>query len=306
MRWQAANAMYRRVAVFANVKGRPILGGRVRKLAEAVARKRIILFAGSGVSSGLGLPTSKELLQGLAAGLGIETTEFMTMGELRELAEYYLLEKGSLEGLRDFWDGEWHGSGIDISKSRVHELIIQLDFPIIYTTNYDRWLERSFECHGIPYTKVVSVRDLLSIKPGATQIVKFHGDFDEVGSLVFAESAYLQRLELESPLDIKLRADILGRSILFLGSSLTDINLRFLLYKLKKMWSLDQYAQERPRSYFFMAKPNIVQERILESRGIVSIPAKTEDPTESLEHFLNELLDQVSAYRANNSMEQAP
>lgn len=276
----------------------------MRVLAEAIAKKKVILFAGSGVSQGLGLPTSKELLQGLAAGLGIATTDFMTMGELRELAEYYVLEKGSLAGLRDFWDGEWHHSGIDISKSRVHDFIVQLDFPIIYTTNYDRWLERAFDSRGVPYTKIVSVKDLLNIKPLATQIVKFHGDFDELSSLVFAESTYLQRLELESPLDIKLRSDILSKSILFLGSSLTDINLRFLLYKLTKLWGAEQYAQDRPRSYFFMVKPNVVQERILESRGIVCIPAKKDDPTESLEHFLSTLFEEVSAIRKGNSPAQ--
>lgn len=269
----------------------------MRILAEAIANKKVILFAGSGISTGLGLPTSKELLQGLAAGLGVETNDFMTMGELRELAEYYSLEKGSLAGLRDWLDGEWHSSGIDISKSHVHRLIVELDFPIIYTTNYDRWLERAFDCHQVPYTKIVSVRDLLHIKPAATQIVKFHGDFDDVNSLVFAETSYLERLELESPLDIKLRADILGRSILFIGSSLTDINLRFLLYKLTKAWNSQEYVQDRPRSYFFMAKPNVVQERILVSRGITSIAAKTPDPTESLVQFLSALLNSVKAYR---------
>src|SRR5580692_2732851 len=120
-------------------------------LAEAIAKKKVILFAGSGVSTGLGLLGAKELLGVLAAGLGIDTSEFMTMGELRELADYYLLEKGTLNGLRDLLDAD--SSGIDILKSRVHDLLVQLDFPIIYTTNYDRWLERAFEAHGVAYTK---------------------------------------------------------------------------------------------------------------------------------------------------------
>jgi len=270
-------------------------------LAQAIANKKVILFAGSGISTGLGLPNAKELLEGLAIKLGIDTTEFITMGEFRELAEYYLLEKGTLSGLRDLLDGEWHREDIDISKSRVHELIVQLDFPIIYTTNYDRWLERAFACHNTLYTKIVSVRDLTNIKPLATQIIKFHGDFDAPDSLVFAESAYLQRLELESPLDIKLRADILGKSILFIGSSFTDINLRFLLYKLTKVWNSQEYAQDRPRSYFFMAKPNAVQERILASRGIVSIEASGQDSTQSLEEFLRELLEEVLEHRRSAS-----
>lgn len=269
----------------------------MRDLAEAIAKKKVILFAGSGVSMGLGLPTSKELLRVLASELEIETNDFMTMGELRELAEYYYLEKGTVDGLRDLLDGEVHSAEIDISKSRIHELIVQLDFPIIYTTNYDRWLERAFDHHGVPFTKIVSVRNLLDIKSGATQIIKFHGDFDDLNSIVFAESAYLQRLELESPLDIKLRSDILGKSILFIGSSLSDINLRFLLYKLGKVWESKQYAQDRPRSFFFMAKANLVQERILASRGITSVAAKTDDATESLGQFLGDLLEQVNQYR---------
>lgn len=274
--------------------------GGLLALAEAVVQKKVILFAGSGISSGLGIPTAKELLQGLADGLGIETSELVTMGEFRELAEYYLLESGSLAGLRDIWDNAWHTSEIEISKSRIHELIVRLDFPMIYTTNYDRWLEGAFDNYKVPYTKVVNVRSLIDIKPGSTQIVKFHGDFDDAESLVFAESAYLRRLELESPLDIKLRADILGRALLFVGSSLTDINLRFLLYKLTKAWSPEQHAHARPQSYFFMAKPNAVQERILQSRGIISIAAKTADPTESLEQFLGELLEAVDALRCKN------
>lgn len=271
----------------------------MQELAEAVAKKKVILFAGSGISIGLGLPNARQLLQGLASGLGLETPEFMTMGEMRDLAEYYTLERGSLAGLRDLLDGEWHSSDIDIAKSRVHDLIVKLDFPIIYTTNYDRWLERAFEHYRVPYTKIVNVRDLLGIKSGATQIVKFHGDFDDVKSLVFAETSYLQRLELESPLDIKLRADILGKSILFIGSSLSDINLRFLLFKLTKAWQSEQYAQDQPRSYFFMARPNVVQERILSSRGIVSVAAQKDDLTHSLEHFLSELLSMVQECRAN-------
>lgn len=273
----------------------------MHRLAEAIARKKVILFAGSGVSLGMGLPNSKELIRRLASDLGIETNEFMTMGELRELAEYYVLEKGTVAGLRALLDGESPSSENDIGKSRVHELIVKLDFPIIYTTNYDRCLEFAFDHYGVPFTKVVSVRNLLDIKPGATQIVKFHGDFDDLTSIVFAEHAYLQRLELESPLDIKLRSDILGKSILFIGSSLTDINLRFLLYKLGKVWDAQQYAQERPTSYFFMAKANFVQERILASRRIISIEAKTDDPTESLEQFLADLLKEVEEIRSGTS-----
>ena len=41
----------------------------------------------------------------------------------------------------------------------------------------------------------------------ATHIVKFHGTFDDDASLVLTESSYFDRLEFESAIDIKLRAN---------------------------------------------------------------------------------------------------
>ncbi|MCD8493636.1 MAG: SIR2 family protein, partial [Geovibrio sp.] len=79
-------------------------------------------------------------------------------------------------------------------------------------------------------TKIASVSDMTQIKDGVTQIVKFHGDFDNDDSLVLDESSYYERLEFETPLDIKLRSDVLGKSVLFIGYSLADVNLRFLFF----------------------------------------------------------------------------
>ena len=66
----------------------------------------------------------------------------------------------------------------------------------------------------------------------STQVVKLHGTFDDDGSLVLTETSYFDRLEFESPIDIKMRADILGKTLLFIGYSLSDINIRYMLYKL--------------------------------------------------------------------------
>ena len=227
----------------------------MRELLEAVKNKSLILFAGGGISSAIGLPSYESLITHLAQDLGEEADEFMRLGDFRELAEYYILERGSLGPLRSWMDVHWHGADIDISQSRIHRRIVELNFPIIYTTNYDRWLERAFDKLKAPYTKIANVRDLLDIKVGRTQIVKFHGDFDDDTSLVFTESSYLERLELESPLDIKLRADILGKSMLFIGYSLSDINMRFLLYKLHKVWNSAQYWQTRPQVLFSWLGP---------------------------------------------------
>jgi hypothetical protein len=133
-------------------------------------------------------------------------------------------------------DVTWHRPEVDVRDSRIHRLIVELSFPIVYTTNYDRWLEKAYDAHEKEYTKIVNVGDLLKAREGVTQIVKFHGDFDSDESLVLTESSFFERLDFENPLDIKLQSDVLGRPILFIGYSLSDINIRYQVFKLQRLW----------------------------------------------------------------------
>ena len=183
-------------------------------------------------------------------------------------------------------DTNWHSSDVDLASSEIHKSIANAKFPIIYTTNYDRWIERSLELYQKDYTKIASVSDIPQIKDGVTQVIKFHGDFDNDESIVLDESSYYERLEFESPLDIKLRSDVLGKSVLFVGYSLADVNLRFLFYKLAKLWSSNKCGGTQPKSYVFTHRPNPVQEAILEQWGIKMITSHEDDPQKALLEFL--------------------
>lgn len=176
-----------------------------RELAQAVRAQRVILFVGAGVSENLGLPTFAELVQYLAKELNYDPEIYATHGDYLALAEYYQLEKGNIGSLRSWLDRTWH-TRVDISKSEIHKLIVDLDFPIIYTTNYDTWLEQSYSLYKRGYMKIANVGDLTKVRPGIPQIVKYHGDFEDDDSIVLTESSYFSRLDFESPLDVKLRS----------------------------------------------------------------------------------------------------
>jgi len=117
-----------------------------------------------------------------------------------------------------------------------------------------------------------------------------HGDLDDDTSLVLTETSYFERLAFESPLDIKLRSDTLGKSILFIGYSLSDINIRYLLYKLHRLWSESEYAPVRPKSYIFLTRPNPIQEAILEERGITPVVSEIDDQGAGLTAFVEKLV----------------
>ena len=262
-------------------------------LIEAIRKGNAILFVGAGVSATLNLPTFAGLVDDIASELNYDPDVFRLLGDFPVLAEYYQIKQKTLGKLRSRLDVKWHGADIDISKSVVHRLIVNLNFPVIYTTNWDRWIERAFSCYNKPFTKIVSVGDLSAIEPSKTQIIKFHGDFDSDSSLILTESSYFSRFDFEMPLDIKLRSDILGKTVLFIGYSLTDANVRYMLYKLHRLWHSAGDGWEQPKSFMFLVRPNDVQQEVLRARGIDTIVSQDNDPRIGLEEFLKTLLQEA-------------
>lgn len=100
------------------------------------------------------------------------------------MVEFYVLKRKTIGDLRSYMDQKWHN--IDEAKldaTTIYRNIVELSFPIIYTTNYDNWIERAFTHFGKEYYKIVGVKDFIDIKDDVTQIVKFHGDFSDDSSI---------------------------------------------------------------------------------------------------------------------------
>ena len=267
----------------------------VDDLAMAIKRRNAVLFVGAGVSMSVGLPSWRSLVTHMAEELRLPP-ELLDSSDFsyQTLAEFYRLELGSIGPLRSWMDRNWHISREAVENSRLHNLIVSLDFPIIYTTNYDRNLEVAFEIRGQAYERIANARDIAASKSSATQIVKFHGDFDDDASLVLAETDYFNRLSFDSALDIKFQADALGRTILFIGYSMSDVNIRLLLHRLWKTWERSSYERDRPRSFVFMPTANIIEEAVLGSWGITVLHGDTPDPEEALAGFLQNLCDRIA------------
>lgn len=260
------------------------------ELLDAHRTGKLMLFVGAGVSANLGLPNWDALIAHIAEELGYDPKIFSTYGTHLALAEFYERKKGGLGSLRSWMDREWHKPTTDISKSDMHRLITQGNFSRIYTTNYDRWLEYAHDAFDVKYDKIASVADLVSVTDGRRQIIKFHGDFDSDASMVLGETSYFQRLDFNTPLDIKLRNDVLGSSVLFIGYGLNDINIRLLFYRLTEMWGRSTLASARPKSYVFTNRPNPVAQEVLSHWGIEMITSEEDDPQKALTNFLQDLV----------------
>ncbi|MEH2537059.1 hypothetical protein V1278_002620 [Bradyrhizobium sp. AZCC 1577] len=183
--------------------------------------------------------------------LGTKTCDGMNDG-YQMLAEFYRLKQGGLGPLRSWLDRNWKVAPDRVSASQLHKLIVELDFPAIYTTSYDRNLETAFEVHNKAYAKIANAKQMADAADDVTHIIKYHGDFDDDASLVLTETNFLDRLSFDSPMDIKFRADALGRTILFIGCSMSDPNIRLLLHGIWRTWEKSGHKNHRPQSFVFM------------------------------------------------------
>jgi hypothetical protein len=284
--------------------GDPSADEELEELARLIARRRVILFAGAGLSMAVGLPSWSELIEHMCRELGLDGSGFDDAAGYQALAEYYRIRRGSLAPLAEWLRENWQVSDEAVRASDIHRLIVELDFPMVYTTNYDANLERAYAVHGRPFARIANARELAESTDGATPIIKFHGDLEDEDSLVLAESDYFARLRFESPLDIKLRADALGKSVLFLGYSMSDMNIRLLLHRLWEVWRASGAEAGRPPSFLFTSRHDPVQEALMEARGIRVLARPSHDPQQALAGFLAELAERVGQMTRDVSKRQ--
>jgi NAD-dependent SIR2 family protein deacetylase len=257
-----------------------------------IKQKKLIPFVGAGLSMNLGLPSFSQLIDKIAEELGYDPAVFKLNGNNLQLAEYYVAVKGAIGPLRSILDRSFDPTDEQIKNSVAHNTLVQMNLPVIYTTNYDNIIEKSFELLNKPVCTIANIDDISSAPDNATQIVKFHGTFTDDESLVLTESNYFERLSFESAMDIKLRADMLGKCLLFIGYSLDDVNVRYMLYKLFKLRQQVKNSRTRslPSAYLTTFGTGEIQKTLLAQWNVTIIELDPINKQESIEHFLKEFI----------------
>ena len=161
-------------------------------------------------------------------------------------------------------------AGRSAIESGAHVDLVNLGAPIVYTTNFDDTIEDTYRILGIKHKKIALPKDVATTRPDEIGIVNYHGDLRHESSLILTESSYHRRLNFESPLDLKFRADLLGRAVLFVGYGFNDLNIKVIWFRLMDMMH-EVAAGDRPTSYIVSLTPNPVREELYASVGISTI-----------------------------------
>jgi len=259
----------------------------IEHLARLASRHKLVPFLGAGCSFQHLRLDWDSICADMAAILGIENNDN------KITAQEYVSRKGKVE-FCDFLKSKLLISEFKDSLGECHLLIMSLHLGVIYTTNQDNVMEKCLEKHGRVFRKIVQLEDLGESTPGDTLYIKFHGDLDIPNSIVFTDDDFRARiLDIDNFLNIRLRSDLLAKSLLFVGYSLRDPNMQNLLSELQTA-----FKGRLPPTYLiaFQSSPDL-EARCVAS-GITVIVPRTIFPDASSDeeaflHFLAELNKQV-------------
>jgi SIR2-like domain len=259
----------------------------------------VIPFVGAGASMSVSWgrdqtlrgPAWEDMVNQASSILGSGEPELLRCrGSGLQILEYFKIMKGGFAPLTNWLSLQFsEATDDDILKSPIHSQLVQLDLcGVFYTTNYDDFIERALRKSG-RRTHITSSELNVSHDRSFVEVVKFHGDFNSPEQMVFSESQYMDRMRLESPMDFKLRADILGRAVLFIGYSFRDPNVNYVFHIVNRLFSdLPDSASGR-RAYIVLPEPSEFERRLFHARNIEVIPINADAIAENTGAILHEM-----------------
>lgn len=215
----------------------------IELLREKIDTGKLIVFVGAGVSKNVnGIPDWNHLVRKMADSINYsrcdscwhktescqENCAFQqdySQDELLKIPQYVfntnkdLYEKILRENIPE--------KNIDAPMSKA---IFELNPAHIITTNFDKLLESSSHPARENYDVIIQDADLL--KSNKKQyIIKMHGDIapENIEKIVLKESDYLQFSQHHVLIELFVKALLADHTILFLGYSMNDYNIKLII-----------------------------------------------------------------------------
>lgn len=261
---------------------------------------RILPFVGAGASMSVswhdahGIPQSgpswREMVDEAASILGFSDPALLRMrGTDLQILEYFRIKKKNFSPLSNWMLRQLDCPEHALKGSALHQALCSLsECAVFYTTNYDDFIERSFRTLG-RNVNVVATEEDMGFNNKTTDVVKFHGDFDNPSEMVMSEGDYYRRMRLDGPMDLKLRSDLFGRAVLFVGYSFSDINIAYLFQTVNDMFKNLPNSFTGKRAYIIVQNPSDFELRLFHARNIEVIAAYGVDRTLAVSEILSEM-----------------
>jgi len=198
----------------------------IKRLQEAINKNKLVIFAGAGISVDSGIPDWDALIEELKSDLGIPKNET----DYLKIPQYYFNERGEKEYVEKVRSILKHNTQV---YNLLHEKIFELNPEHVLTTNFDNLLEQVIESNSHPYSIIKRDQDF-PYSENTKYLVKVHGDLGE-NDFVLKENDYLNYSIKHPLIEAFLKSVFATRTVLFVGYSLNDTNLKQILHQVRNI-----------------------------------------------------------------------
>lgn len=227
-------------------------------LIEDVARRRTVLFLGSGVTasartrSGARIRQWDEFLRYVAEKVVDENLRALVVRLVGE-KDYLLACELVRDALgREVWQEELRNEFAQAGEvSNLHRAIISLNQRIIITTNFDKLIESAWQDCNPTATHYPQIFSKISddvfrvMRDNRDYIVKLHGSIDDPDDMIFAKSDYNKNAYGNWAYTRFIETLLTTYTFVFIGFSMNDPAISFLV----EMYA-ERFPDARPHYIF--------------------------------------------------------
>jgi hypothetical protein len=219
----------------------------IEAYSQSIENGSAAVFVGAGVSQAAGYPSWKSLLADVATELGLNIDR---EHDLAGVAQYYL--NRSLSNRLKIATIIHRHFPPPNDVPPVLRVLARLPIRTIWTTNYDKLIEKAWELQD----KMVEVKsrnqDIPNENPWAhSALYKMHGTVDHPSDVVLARNDYeIYRRERQGFHQL-LMGNLISKHFLFLGFSFTDPNLSYVFGLIREAF----HGETLPDHYAIVRRP---------------------------------------------------
>jgi hypothetical protein len=272
-----------------------------KDLIEHFKKKDVVLFIGAGVSANAGMLNWIDLIKPLA-----EAVEFrwplsgsdITTDHLLSASRYYENRFGRnslIRYLKEKLDTT------HLSPSMVHLLLSVLPVKVVFTTNYDDLVERTYREASKPFHVIVSEPELAYWSEDQVQIVKLCGELNRPESIAITKFDFNIFNETHRRLIEKLRSTLETKTAVFLGYGLRDPFVNQIWDNISFV-----FGEHRRNGYIVLFDPNSNETEDLKRRGIyvISLGEEGKDKSEAFLNWLESLVAGIATFISKEDIQR--